>query len=148
MDPATAFQLACGAITLVDFGIRTARDLYEIWESSASMTADNVRLEQETLRLEHANTRLKTHLSNVQGVDQKLTLNQRQLKAVVLEIDRLTSELLCRLARLRSTGRRRKRDVPGLYVKSLRERPGIRKIQAQLEKQQKMLDTSMLINLW
>lgn len=44
MDPATAFQLACGTIQLIEFGIRTTKDLREIWKSTQSLTAEYERL--------------------------------------------------------------------------------------------------------
>lgn len=57
-------------------------------------------------------------------------------------------ELLQKLDDLKISGRKRKRDVPATWVRGMRETGDIERIQSQLQRCHKLLDTEMLSKLW
>ena len=65
MDPGTAFQLVCGAIQLIDFGISTAKAFHDIYKSKDALASENDRLDQETQKLRAASTQITARLQNV-----------------------------------------------------------------------------------
>lgn len=78
MDPATAFQLACGAIQLVDLGLKATRTCREIHKNGSSLTTKNEQIEHEARQLKKILSELSSKLA---AHDDKtgLTSDQRQL---------------------------------------------------------------------
>ena len=52
MDPVTAFSVACGAIQVIDFGIRTASEVYEVTKSAQGLSKKNARLQEQARSLD------------------------------------------------------------------------------------------------
>ena len=52
MDPITAFSVACGAIQVIDFGIRTASEVYEVTKSAQGLSKKNARLQEQARSLD------------------------------------------------------------------------------------------------
>ena len=48
MDPATIFQVVCGAIQLIQLGINAAKAFNEIYNSKDALTADSAQLDRDT----------------------------------------------------------------------------------------------------
>lgn len=147
MDPATAFSVVCGVVQLIEFGLFTASKFREIYKSSSALTAEADGLHSETSRLDRATSSLATRLSNIATVD-SLTHDQKRLRQIALECNKLSQHLLSRLDKLKISGPLRKRDVPAQWMKIMRERDNIDKTQGQLNRMKDVLDTQMLVNLW
>lgn len=148
MDPATAFQLACGAVQLIDFGIKTAKELHEISKSPSGMTRENERLESYITSLQRCNSSLSREWRVIGKSELALTPEQQQLKQVSVELERLSNDLLNKLANLKGRSSHRQLKVLSTYYRTLREKSGIEDISNRIQKQKQLLDTGMLIALW
>ena len=148
MDPATAFQLTCGAIQLIEFGIRTSNTFREIYKHRSSLSTDNERLEEETQRLSELTCALSMKLSQSSTNENPLKPDEKRLQQVTQACSEAAAEILEKIANLKPSGKKRRRDIPGLWLKASRERDSIDKAKARLDGLQKQLDSRMLSNVW
>ena len=146
MDPATAFSVACGVIQLIDFGIKTTKAFHEIYGSKNSLTAANEKLDHETQLLDTTSQSVTSRLESL--ANSQLTPDQIHLKTIAEECKRHCQDLLERLDKLKLKGVHRKRDVPVQWFRLVRHKGDIERIQDQLMRCQKLLDTQMLVSLW
>ncbi|KAI9686096.1 MAG: hypothetical protein M1822_004080 [Bathelium mastoideum] len=145
MDPATAFQLACGALQLVDFGIKTVKAFREIYQNKDALTLENEKLDHNTQLLHATTLGITNHLRSLANV--QLTPEKLHLQQVTEECTHRAQVLLDELGKLKLAGPRRKRDVFGQWTKTTRSRGKIDGMQTQLMRCQKLLDTQMLVNI-
>ena len=148
MDPGTAFQLVCGALQLIEYGVATAKVCYEIHHSASSLSSAYEELDYDTGLLSSATSALKGDLSIVKDKNVSLTPDQLRLRRVATECDDLAKDLVNHVDRLKYTKQKRKRNVPKQCLRLARSKSKIEKLQDQLRSRQKILDKEMLIKLW
>lgn len=148
MDPATAFQLACGAIQLIDFGLKTTKTFHEIYKNDSSLSDRNEHLQQEAQRLQNHVSALSSKLNASSQITNGLSPDQKRLQRVVRECAELDETLLQKLEGLSLSGKKRKRDIPGLWIKASREGNNIKNIQSRLQSCHQQLDSELLANVW
>ena len=146
MDPATTFQVVCGAIQLIELGIGAAKAFHEIYTSKDALTADNARLDRDTEALRIASSQISSQLQVV--VSARLSTEHLQLQEVARRCDQAAQDLIRRLDKLKTSGPRSKRRVPLQWVKLLREKGKIQEDREELQRCRKLLDTQMLVTLW
>ena len=148
MDPATAFQLACGVLQLVEVGIRVSRNTREIWKSGSSIPVELDMLDDDTGRLEKHICSIESQLTTLKAVDGNLARDQQRLLQVAKDISHLTHDLLNRICAIKLHGQSRKRDVPGQLLRVQRSKRKIDEVCVTLQRKQGLLNTSLLIDLW
>ena len=146
MDPATAFQLVCGALQLVEFGVGTAKAFHDIYKSKEALTSENERLDQQTQLLRTVSSQISSRLHGF--TQTQPTPEKTQLLDLARRCNQAAKNLLERLNKLKVTGPRSKRKVPVQWAKLLLEKGKIEKDQVQLERCRELLDTQMLVNVW
>ncbi|KAI9652360.1 MAG: hypothetical protein M1831_006838 [Alyxoria varia] len=145
MDPATAFQVACGVLQLIEFGVDTAKLFQQIYTSKSSLTAETQRIDYETQLLKTTSASVTFRLKSVSKT--QLNPKQAHLCQIAEECDDLAQRLLSTLDSLKQTGPQRRRDVPAQWWKFRREKGKIEDIRVQLERRQELLNTQMLAKL-
>ena len=145
MDPATAFQLVCGALQLIEFGVSTAGALRDISKSSNALTPGIEQLDRDAQKLREASRQIASPLQNVAQFP--LTHEQTQLRQVAEDCNQSAIELVKQLDEL-GAGHLPKHKVLGQWWKILRKKGKIAELQARLERGRVLLDTQMLVTLW
>ena len=148
MDPATAFQIGCGCVQLIEVGLKTAKELREIYKSSKSLTAETQQLQDETDTLRQTHKELNDYLNLIAVGKVGLTPQQQQLRDIAAVLDGLGNQILHILEGLEVSSRGRKRDLIPTFVRLKKERSNLDKLSDQIQRQQQLLDTAMLVNLW
>lgn len=148
MDPATAFQIACGAFQLVGVAIKAISTGHEIYENTTSLSRDNERVERETKLLDRAVSSLKGGLVTLRSLDRKLTKDQQRLQQAIQECINVSDEIQKRLESMKPKGEKRKRDIPAAVIKQSWHKAQVKDLQDRLEKCQRHLDTELLSTLW
>ena len=148
MDPATAFQLCCGVVQLIEVGIKTARNVREIWKNSSSIPVELDVLDKETGHLQRNVHSLEDHLEILKAIDGGLDRDQHLLVKTAREGNRLTHDLLTRIDGLKQHGQSRKRDMPSQLLKIQRSKRRIDELSVTLQRKKELLNTSLLVNLW
>ena len=120
MDPATAFQVFCGAIQLIQFGIGTTKAFQDIYRSKNALTSEYNQLSHEMTSLRTTSSQISSRLQRLNQAP--LTREQAHLHDVAKDCDRLAGDLLKRLDGLKLTGHQRHRDVPLQWLKLMREK--------------------------
>ena len=146
MDPATAFQLTCGVIQLIGFGIKTAKACHEIHKSKNALTLEYENLDRETRLLRTTSTSIIDRLNALPRVH--LNPEQGHLLQIAENCSQHAQTLLREIDRLKLMGVHHKRNAPVQWTKSMFRKGKIQDVQAQLAKYQKLLDTQMLSSLW
>ena len=117
MDPATAFQLVCGALQLIEFGVGTAKAFHDIYKSKDALTSENERLGQLAELLRTASSQISSRLQSLAGAQP--TQEKRQLRDIAERCERSAKNLLKRLDKLKVTGTLSKRKVPVQWARLL-----------------------------
>ena len=147
MDPATAFQVACGAVQLLEVGLKTIRSLQEIYKSERSLSTANEELFEQASWLQQSYSSTTARLASIEQGSLKLTEDQERLQEAAEGCVQLSHELLQKVESLNITGVKKKRDVPIAWVKARREKDAISRIGHRLQNYQNKFNTEMLINL-
>lgn len=148
MDPATAFQLAYGAIELVELCIKTSKAFFEIYRSSPSSPADAERFDRKTALLDKTTSRLSAHLVDLKSLNTSFTRDQKEVYQIAGDCERLSRDVLGRLQSFKPSSPLRKRDIPAQWMKFTREKSKIEKAHQELLRYHKILGSEMLISLW
>ncbi|KAL9107794.1 MAG: hypothetical protein Q9227_007309, partial [Pyrenula ochraceoflavens] len=146
MDPATSFQIFCGAIQLVHFGISTVNSIQRLHNSISGLSSENELLEHETRLLQTSCTQISASLSiRFEG---QLTAEQSNLRLLAMECEQTANNILGRVGQLRLTGTQSKWKAAVQHVKTLRQKSKLQQDEAKLRNLQRQLDTRVIVNLW
>ena len=146
MDPATAFQLVCGAMQLLQFGFDTVKAFHDIAKSPEALTSDFVHLEYETNALGASCAQISKRLSMLSQA--QLSPEQAHLKSVAQDCEQTAVTLKAQIDKLKLTGPHSKLKLPIQWARLMLEKERIKRIQAQLQRCQQRLDTQMHVDLW
>ena len=148
MDPATAFQLVCGALQLIQFGVDSVKACYEIYQSENAFTSENSQLDMATQKLRTSSSQVSDPLRDSQQVQLQPTPEQRELRRATELCNQKASDLLKRLDSLKPTGGvpLPKYKIPMQLAKLKLNKRKIEKDQAQLQQCKELFNTQMLVN--
>lgn len=148
MDPATAFQIACGAFQLTQTAIKTISAGYETYQNASHLSQHNERVERETGFLDRAISSVKDGLGTLHSLHGRLTQEQQRLQRVVDECIAVANEIQDVLDSMKVKGQKRKRDVPASVIRQTWHSRHIKNLQYRLENCEKLLKTELLLTLW
>ena len=145
MEAAAAFSIACGVLQVIDFGVRAAKALHEIYKSENALTSEISHLHYLTQGLSTSTSEVVGRYRNVDPA--QLSPEKTQLLHIAQDCHDTAKNLFECLDKLSLTGPKQKRQVFKQWWKLRREKEKIDKDQLQLERLRKLLDTTMLVNL-
>ena len=146
MDPATAFQVSCGIVQLVQIGISTVKTFRDIYNSKSKQGSDYERLQSEVEALQNAAAGLGAHF-NEQQANVQLADDQKRLQNVCGKSREVAQALIDRLSLLTPDRPLRRRDVPKQWYKLQRESGEIDRLRAQLLSLYEVLNTQILVRV-
>ena len=146
MDPATAFQLACGAVQLIGFGCKTAKAIRQIYKNNSALLDANEQLDKESKQVQTTTISIRQRLGSTPS--DQLTEDQRRLQRVVQDCCDLNDELLQKLNGLKVSGTKQKRHIPKILLKSMRDKSNIEDIHNRLKSCLFLLNTELLSGIW
>ncbi|KAL9087594.1 MAG: hypothetical protein Q9159_003544 [Coniocarpon cinnabarinum] len=148
MDPATAFQIACGAFQLADLCCRTAQTGYEIYKSADGLTHDKSRTEQAAAHIASVAASVELRLDTFQTPDSApLSLDQQRLKSTCEESVQCSTELRHLLDRIKSKKERGMRDVAMAMWRNKRAATEIDNLKQRSEEYRRRLDSDLLVDI-
>lgn len=146
MDPATAFQVACGALQLAEACYKATKTAYEIYKSADGLTSENRRVEHEIQDVEQASSSVNESLKTLQSVG-SLPGDQKRLKFVCEDCLELSTRLHGLLNRLKLGKQEKKRHMISKLKDNFVEKNTIKEIRDELGRRQRQLNTDLLITL-
>ena len=135
MESLAAFSLVCGIIQVVDFSTKVAKRCHELYKHGA--TSENREIEEMAKHLTDLCNNLD--LKDQGGVDDILELG--------LKCSSTAQTLIGKLERLKVDGPHRKRRAIWDGLENHMKRKGIDDIQKRLDEYQKLLDSTILVDL-
>ena len=136
MDPITGIGLAASVVQLVQFGISAARTCQQI--SQQGSTKETANADDVAGRLASFITSFQQSLKNAQTTSNALSQEEKELVDLGLKCEECVNELQHELSKLRAGPQA---SVLRVAVRSIRKKSSIIKIQNQLEKYMKILET-------
>lgn len=145
MDPATAFQIACGAIQLVGVGIKITRTFKELAKSGSTLAnqciqADTQKLTDQILRTEND---LKTARS-LRG----LSAEDCALQKAVADCLEASGELRDMLDTLSTKNSKTLGRTMRITFRIMRYKSKVEEAQVKLEKRYQKIDSARIASLW
>ena len=135
MESLAAFTLACGVIQVVDFSTKVAKKCHELYKDG--VTSENRDIEEMAKHLTDLCNNLG--LKDQGGVDDILDLG--------LKCSSTAQTLIEELEKLKVNGPHRKWQAVRTALETRSKRKVIDNIQKQLENYQKLLDSTILVDL-
>ena len=147
MDPATVFQIACGAFQLVDICYKGAKTIRELHQSRSGLTRENERIKRATQDLDQASSSVKNGILSLRSLDtNSLTRDERRLQNVCEDCIRISGEIYRQLNPLQHE-KNSKLKLMGQVRSTFTRKSKIEDLHRELDERRKQLDTDLLITL-
>lgn len=148
MEAATAFQIACGVVQLIDFSFEALKTYRQISGSASSLSTDNEQIDERTRLISNVASTVKTHLHQLDSSGLSLTDEQQHLRNVAERCTALAMELQNMLDQLKSAPHPSRKKRLLQTWKTFRIRNQIDDLHQRLRSYQQQLDSANLANLW
>lgn len=135
MDPLTAFSLVSGVFQVVDFSTKVVKKCHELYKDGVS--SENQEVEEMAKHLTDLHTNLD--LRDRGGMDDLLDLGSK--------CSQTAQKLIAEVRTFNVNGPHRKRQAVGKTIKAIWRKIAMDEIQKRLEDHQKLLDSSILVDL-
>lgn len=147
VDPATAFQIGCGAIQLAELCYKGIKTVHEISKNASGLTDVHERIVSETKSIQDSSTSVHDGLAKLISAGSSLSADQKRLEDACKACVAASSDLTTTLDRLRVDKQDKTRARLKKLFGNFAERHKIRELQEKIEKLRKQVDTDLLIVL-
>ena len=150
MDPATNFQIVCGALQLIQFGIDSAKTCREIYQSGNALPVETGELDILTQRLRTSSSQVSSRLKQAQVQSQsQLSPGQQELCRAADLCYAQAGKLLKRLDSLKINGQPPlpKRRIAKQWAKWTLNKGKIEDDSTRLRQYQELFNTKMLVSI-